>query len=364
MAISQAVNTQLLSIQNHFPAVPPHSQNIPSLAGIWQLLELHRPALAEAAARQRLAADPVDWPTLLALAEALRQQERLSEARQVAQAAILLAPEAAEAHYALAQVRGQLGQLPETVAAVDEALRLAPHHAKYYGYRARLYYAQHRYPAAIRCAEDGLRLDPEQPNCLLWRALAQEALDQPTAADQDFARLLHIAPVSSVVHTRLGQLLLKRGELTAAAPHFAEALRQAPEQAPQLIPLLRQARKQAVWPGWLQRAVRRELAERGLGIAPGFRTVLVRLALVACDLRAAWFPRPDPLFPVLAPPPLVRPWAATPLAWAAFVTVLAVLFYFDVLLRLRAEPGIFMLTIFALRYLHKRQNADSDSPPF
>jgi tetratricopeptide (TPR) repeat protein len=250
-------------------------------------------------------------------------------------------------------VRGQLGQLAQTVAAVNEAIRLAPHRAEYYGYQAQLFYAQQRYPETIRWAETGLHIDPEQPNCLLWRALAQEAVDQPGAADQDFARLLSVAPASAVVHRRLGELLLNRGELAAAVPHLAEALRQAPHQAPQLLPLLRQARKHTTYPSWLQRAMRRETNARAVGAKAGFWSVLVRMALVVHAVINAWFPRPAPLFPILDPPPLVRPWAARPLAWLVLMLLLALLVYCNAMLQLRAGPGIFMMAFFALRYFLK-----------
>lgn len=335
---------------------------VPELASIWQLLELRRPALAETAARHRLATDPADGPTLLALTEALRQLNRLPEAREAAQAAIRRVPEAAEAHYALALVRGQLGQLRETVAAVDEALRLAPHRAQYYGYRAQLFCAQRRYPDAIKCAEAGLRIDPQQPTCLLWRALAQEATDQPDAADQDFARLLRVAPESEVVHSRLGQLLLKRFEPQAAERHLAEALRQAPEEAPRLVPLLQQARQQATWPGWLLRNTRQEVEARALGIGPGLKAVLVRLAILVCTLRANWLLRHDPVFQALAKPPLVRPWASTPLVWVGLVGLVAAFIYVNATQHLRAGPTIFMLTIFALRYMYKRQENNAGAP--
>ncbi|HEX8327333.1 MAG TPA: tetratricopeptide repeat protein [Hymenobacter sp.] len=338
--------------------------SIPELERIWLLLEHHRPQLAEQLARQRLAADPAGWATFLALAAALQQLNRLTEAREAAQAAIRIAPEAAEAHYALAQVRGQLGQLHETITAVDEALRLAPHQAEYYGYRAQLFYVQRRYAEAVKCGEAGLRIDPQQPNCLLWRALAQEARDRPHAADQDFDLLLQVAPESALVHSHLGQLLLKRFEPRAAEPHLAEALRQSPEEAAQLVPLLQSARQLATWPAWLLGAVRREASERTLGVELGFRTLPVRLAVVAYTSRAEWLNRHDPLFQLHNKPALLRPWASSPPAWAALAMLLAAAIYLNVTLRLRAGPAIFMMAIFAVQYMRKRQSKDNSFPRF
>ena len=339
----------------------PLSTTLPELERIWLLLEHRRPELAEQLARRRLAADPADWPTHLALAAALRLLDRLTEAREAAQEAIRLAPEAAETHFALAQVRGQLGQLPESAVAADEALRLAPYQASYYGFRAQLFLIQRRYQEVVECAEAGLRTNPQQPDCLLWRALAQEALDQPAAADHDFARLLRIAPENELVHSRLGQLLLRRGEPRAAEPHLAEALRQAPEEAPQLVPLLRQARLQATWPDWLLRGVRREVSERGLGIEPGYKAVGLRLAIVFFTYRAEWITRHEPAF---GRPPLVHPWASSPLAWTVFGASLAALIYLNATQHLRAGPTIFMLTIFGLRFILRRQKPAAGAPNF
>ncbi|WP_460504043.1 tetratricopeptide repeat protein, partial [Hymenobacter agri] len=302
-----------------------------------------------------------DWQALLALAEALRQLNQLLPAREAAQAAIVLAPAAAEAHYALAQVNGQLGHFAETVAATEEAIRLDPHQPRYYGYRAQLCYAQGHCTDAIRYAETGLRLDAEQPHCLLWRALAQEATQQPNAADQDFAQLLRVAPGSAVVHARLGQLLLLRNNFAAAAPHLAEALRQDPSQAFQLMPLLRHARQQATLPGWLHRAVQRELQARAADIAPGFGSLLVRVALVAHAVWRGWFPRPDALFPMLDPPPLRRPWATTPLAWLGLTGLVSALIYVNATQHLRVGPAICVLAILALRYMHQRQQIPTNT---
>ena len=232
----------------------------------------------------------------MALAEALRQQDKLDEANAVARTAIQAAPDADETHFALAQVLGRQGKLREADAAVVEALRLDPNYAPYYGYRTQILFLRGRYPAALGCAQDGLRLDPEQVECLLWRALTQEQQEHPSAADHDFQRLLRVAPESALVHTQLGSVLLNRHEPAAAAQHLTEALRQDPESAPQLVPLLGQARRQATKPHWLLRDIQREDQAREIGLEPGLKSVLVRAMNGAYTLRARWLTRHDPLF--------------------------------------------------------------------
>ncbi|MDO7846606.1 hypothetical protein Q5H92_09580 [Hymenobacter sp. M29] len=274
----------------------PNPQSFPSLASIWQLLELHRPALAETAARQRLAADPVEWRTLLALTEALRQQQRLEEAQDAAAAAVRAEANAHEAHFALAQVLGSQGQLRQAELLVRNALRLAPWMPRYHGFRAQLFYLQHSYNAAIDCAESGLKLAPEHADCLLWRALAQEGLDQPAAANEDFQRLLRVAPESELVHARLGQVLLRRYQPAAANRHLTEALRQNPGRAAQLVPLLQLARRRQLWPEWFLRSEQRGAERRALGQDPGLGSLFNRIWATGAVARAWWRTRHDPIF--------------------------------------------------------------------
>lgn len=338
----------------------PFDSTVPELDRIWLLVEHHRFALAEDAARRRLAADPTDWPTLLALAAALRLLDRLTEAREAAQAAIRLAPEAADTHYALAVVRGRLGHLSEAMSAVNEALRLEPHRAEFYASRAQLFHVQGRHAEAVRCAEAGLRLDPRQADCLLWRALAQEARDQPAAADHDFARLLEVAPASSTVHRQLGQFLLRRHDPRAAEPHLSEALRQDPNLAPQLLPLLRQARRDATWPDWLLHQVRQEVEARAIGVAPGMKTRLIRVGMLFYGLRATLLTRHDPLFQ-MGKPPLRRPWANHWLVWSTLFTLFAASLYAS----FRYEPGraptVFIAAFLVFRYLSAREDSHPNS---
>lgn len=274
----------------------PTPQSPPSLVRIWQLLELRRPALAETAARQRLATTPTDWQTLLALTEALRQQQRLPEAADAATAAIRAEANAHQAHFALAQVLGSQSRLHQAEITVRQALRLAPRVPRYHGFRAQLFLLQHSYKAAIDCAEEGLRLAPEHADCLLWRALAQESLDQPAAANADFQRLLRVAPESELVHARLGQVLLNRYRPADADRHLSEALRQNPARAPELVPLIRQARRQQLWPAWLLHSEQRGAERRALGLYPGLGTLFNRIRGTGAVARARWRTRHDPLF--------------------------------------------------------------------
>lgn len=269
---------------------------VPELERIWLLLQHHRYGLAEDAARRRLAINPADWQAYVLLTHALRFLDRLAEARITATNAVSFAPQSASAHFVLAQVCGQQGFFEEAHAATIEALRLNPSQAEYHGFRAQLFYLRGSYNAAISCAEDGLRFNARHADCLLWRALAQEAKDRPEAADADFRRLLHLAPNSYLLHRQLGRVMLQRYEPHQADMHLTTALRQEPEEAAELIPLIQKARRQATWPSWLLRGCRHEASERALGLEGGMRMAFFKVAIGMLSLRTWWLTRHDPVF--------------------------------------------------------------------
>ncbi|MBH8557515.1 tetratricopeptide repeat protein [Hymenobacter negativus] len=266
------------------------------LARVWLLLEHRRPQQAAQLARQCLAADPVHAPTHLALAEALRQLGRLDEARQSAQTAIGLAPEDAQCHHLLALILGQQGHLRKAELVILDAIRLNPVSAVFFGFLAQVRYLLHRPAEALASANNGLALDARNVECLLWRALAQEQRDHPEAADEDFHRLLHVAPTNHLVHARRGLLLLNRFEPAAAEPHLAEALRQAPNRAAQLLPLLQRARREQHWPIWFLRSERQVAERRALGLEPGLSVLFYRICGTGAVVRAWWRTRHDPIF--------------------------------------------------------------------
>lgn len=91
------------------------------------LLEVARPAEAEAVARAAVVADPVNPGAYLVLSQALSEQKRHDEAIGAAQAAVALAPELAEAHLALVGALVSKGPSEDAVRSALAAVRLAPH---------------------------------------------------------------------------------------------------------------------------------------------------------------------------------------------------------------------------------------------
>lgn len=245
---------------------PPAPAAADEPARLRQLLKLNRPELAETLARQHLATHPRELETQLALSCALMRMGRYPEALAVAEAAIGLDPESVVAHHYRAYNLAQLGQLAAAVEAIREALRLWPH-SRYFGDQADWLRQLARYPEAVAAATAGLQLDARAVACLLWRALAHEALGHPERADADFQAALEIAPADAWVRSHRGRTLLRRYQPAAAAPHLAEALRLQPSWADQLAPLLRQAQRWPGWPRWL--ASQQAQYQAGLAAKPG-----------------------------------------------------------------------------------------------
>lgn len=260
---------------------------------IWQLLHLSRPALALEQAEQLLAQNPASVQALWGRTEALRQLGRLPEALTAARQAVAQVPQSATLFSALARVLGQQGRLWLAVDAIRESLKINPMNANSYALLAELQYLLHYPDETVTSAESGLFVNAQHTDCLLWRALAQEQLSQPAAADHDFQQLLRLAPNSSQAHAQRGKQLLRRCELQAAAVHLAEALRLAPMRSAELVPLLRRAQREQHWPAWLVR--RRQQLRQGQRVLNS-RDWAMLLLLPFFWARGWWRTRHDPLF--------------------------------------------------------------------
>ncbi|MVN77927.1 hypothetical protein GO988_16480 [Hymenobacter sp. HMF4947] len=292
-----------------------------SVQHVWQLLQLRRPALALAMTDRLLAQAPGSVSALLARTEALRQLSRLPEAIATAQQAVAQAPQNPSVFAALARVYGQQGKLWPAVDAIQEALRLNPLAAGNQAFLAQLQYLLHRPDEAVTSAESGLAIDARHLDCLLWRALAQEQLSEPNAADLGFRQLLRLAPNSSLAHAHRGKQLLRRAEPQQAAAHLAMALQLDPVHSAELVPLLRQARREQHWPPWMvqrRQQLRHEWQKQRVLSYRGGNTLLL---LPFFWLLGWWLTRHDPLFQLAR----AQVWQRRLKLWLGLVLLLPVL---------------------------------------
>lgn len=292
-----------------------------SAEAAWQLLQLHRPALALELADRLLAHNPFNIQALGVRTEALGVLHRLPEAISTARQAVAIAPQNAYTHAALAWVYGQQGNLWAAVDTIQEALRLNPISAEYYALLAQLQYLLRRPDETVGSANRGLAINARHPDCLLWRALAEEQLNEPTAADLHFQQLFRLAPNNASAHAHRGKQLLRRCEPAQAATHLAAALQLAPARSAELVPLLRQARREQHWPTWMVRRrqqLRQEWQARGWLIERGAGTLLLLPFFAAYGW---WHTRHDPLFQ-LSRTQVLRRWQK---AWVGSIFLLPVL---------------------------------------
>jgi tetratricopeptide (TPR) repeat protein len=263
-----------------------------------QLLRLHRPQLALEMADRLLAQDPAGMQALAVRIEALALLRRLPEALSTARQAVAIAPQSAYTHAGLAWVYGRQGHLWAAVDTMQEALRLNPINADYHALLAQLQYLLRRPDETITSANRGLAINARQPDCLLWRALAEEQLNEPTAADLHFRQLLRLVPDNASAHAHRGKQLLRRSEPAQAATHLAAALQLAPTRSAELVPLLRQARREQHWPTWMVRRrqqLRQDWQAQGWFLERGVGTLLLLSFFAAYSW---WLTRRDPLFQV------------------------------------------------------------------
>lgn len=294
-----------------------------SAEAAWQLLQLHRPELALELADRLLVQNPFNMRALAVRMEALALLRRLPEAVSTARQAVAIAPQSAYTHAGLAWVYGRQGNLWAAVDTMQEALRLNPFDADYYALLAQLQYLLRRPDETVTSANRGLAINARHPDCLLWRALAEEQLNEPTAADLHFRQLFRLAPNNASAHAHRGKQLLRRGELTQATTHLAAALRLALARSAELVPLLRQARREQHWPGWMVRRrqqLRQDWQEHGVLLYRGGGTLLLIPFFAA---RSWWHTRHDPLFQ-LSRTQVLRRWQKV---WVGSIFLLPMLIF-------------------------------------
>ena len=267
-----------------------------SAEAAWQLLRMHRPALALELADRLLTLNPSSIRALGIRTEALALLGRLPEAVSTARQAVAIAPQSAYPHAGLAWVYGRQGHLWAAVDTIQEALRLNPFEADYHALLAQLQYLLRRPDETVASAKKGLAFNARHSDCLLWRALAEEQLNEPAAADLHFQQLFYLSPDHAAAHAHRGKQLLRRGELAQAATHLATALRTTPTRSAELVPLLRRARREQHWPGWMVRRrqqLRQEWQEQHVLSYRGGNTLLL---IPFFAVRSWWLTRHDPLF--------------------------------------------------------------------
>lgn len=195
------------------------------------LLDLGRPAEAEAAARQAVAAEPGSAAALRVLALALSEQHRTHEAWEVARAAVQLEPDNSRGLIILAEAYHEAGDRRQALAAADAAVRCAPHHWATYYTRGHV-----RLDGTKRAAQEALtdllqarQLAPHLGSTHNVLGMCYDDLGRRREAQAAYEEALRLDPTDATAMNNLAALELNRGRVGRASQHLTSGLLHAPQ---------------------------------------------------------------------------------------------------------------------------------------
>jgi tetratricopeptide (TPR) repeat protein len=174
------------------------------------LVEVGRPAEAEACLRSALAAEPGDGDLLTLLGYVLRQQRDYVAALAACDAAVAAAPGLADAHAERAESLAALIRDGEAVVAAGEAVRLAPHRPTGHLALARALAVGRRFADARTAARHGLALDPRSVEGLLTLADVERGAGSRDAAEEAARAALALDPANAYGRWLLAMLDAER----------------------------------------------------------------------------------------------------------------------------------------------------------
>lgn len=183
---------------------------------------------AEEEFRLDICAQPQSASARSMLALTLLTQDRLDEARKMAEEAISLDPDNSFAHYARSFVLYNQLRLDDALKSIEEALRLDPYDADYYGHASAINLARDNWKAALELADNGLEMAADHVECLNCRAFALTRLGKLDEAEEAVTVALARDPENDLSHANRASIFFRRGKPAEAAEHFREALRLNP----------------------------------------------------------------------------------------------------------------------------------------
>jgi predicted Zn-dependent protease len=132
-------------------------------------------------------------------------------------------PENARGRVGYANQLSAAGRETEALAELDQAETIAPRMPELHVSRAVIHFRHGRWDRVLQSAERALALDPHQPQAQLLHATALLRLRRLDEAQVVLERLLEERPGEPGIEGIWGQLLLVRGEVSAAIPFLQRA---------------------------------------------------------------------------------------------------------------------------------------------
>lgn len=181
---------------------------------------------AEQALRRAVSIDASSLPAHLHLGELLlRTRPKASEAIEILQKAVRLAPNEAGAHYALGTALASDKQYQAATLAIERAAALAPNDPVPTHVLGRLLAAQGRLEEALKPLSRVVDIDPKFLPALLDRADVRAELGRDAEAHADYSKVLAQQPRDAQVRLKLGVVSQRMQRFDEAEQHYKEALR-------------------------------------------------------------------------------------------------------------------------------------------
>ncbi|MBX7185345.1 MAG: fused MFS/spermidine synthase [Vicinamibacteria bacterium] len=186
-------------------------------------IRLHRPDAAEGVLNQALERGPTA-AVFIARALLYWNTDRAASALESLEAASKLDPGASRAYLLAAEIQSAAGNLQPMRKLIGRALVLNPRDAEALGLAAEAELKDNRLEPAFRLAEGALGIDPLESRALEVRALSLAQLGRLAEARNAFLRLIAAAPEASASRSNFGVFELQRGNASAAARLFKDAV--------------------------------------------------------------------------------------------------------------------------------------------
>lgn len=181
---------------------------------------------------QELLRDAPEHAGAMALLAALAADRHQAEAGlQWARRALAADPACVPAHFALGRLHEGQGRFAEAEACYREVVRLDATHAKGHTNLGCTLHLQGRIPEAIECYRRALRIEPGQPEALRNYALVAGGAEQLREAVEGFERHLARHPQDAQAHLQLAHLCLQLGRHEDALAGYERALALEPQAA-------------------------------------------------------------------------------------------------------------------------------------
>ena len=153
----------------------------------------------------------------------------LEEAERVAQKALSLDPDLAEAHRALSRLYSVQGKTEEAIQAAERAVEANPHYAEAWRLLGNWYMGAKRYAEAEEALLKAMEVKPTESGLFTGLIQLYHLWGKHEKADEYFRKGVEVQPTNDAIYTRMSGLLISRGDLQRAKQMAYKALELNPQ---------------------------------------------------------------------------------------------------------------------------------------